>query len=273
MPTLRQTRRTRDPSRTVVATDQLGFAYRSGIWVLQACTLQVTGGRVLALLGPNGSGKTTLLKLLAGVLTPTTGTVHVEGRVGYVPQLMSLPFAYSVFDTVLMGRARHVGLFATPTRTDEQATWAALDHLGLTALAPGPFDQLSGGERQLVVFARALAAGADVLVLDEPTASLDAGHQEMILRLIRRLARDEGFTVIFSTHQPQLLMSWPTTWRCCADRTMCARVQRERCCLPTAYAACSVSNFSACRSRSVGSPATRWSRSGPCETTGRSRTT
>ncbi len=179
------------------------FAYGRAAPVICNCTLDIARGRILSILGPNGSGKTTLLKLVAGALAPSGGTVTVHGQIGYVPQLVQISFAYSVLDVVLMGRARKIGLLATPTARDEQAAIAALDRVGMRSFTTRAFDELSGGERQLVVFARALAAEADVLVLDEPMASLDLRHQEVVLKWMRRLAHDDGLTVVFSTHQPQ----------------------------------------------------------------------
>jgi iron complex transport system ATP-binding protein len=177
-------------------------------------TLVLQPGRVLALLGPNGGGKTTLLKTLLGLLPPQGGQVKLDGRpldhfnarerarrLAYVPQSHAGAFAFTVFDLVLMGRTAHGGLLARPGAHDREVAVAALQRLGIQHLAQRPATQVSGGERQLALIARALAQEAGFVVLDEPTASLDFGNQGKVLREIRRLA-DQGLGVLFSTHDP-----------------------------------------------------------------------
>ncbi|MDD2337667.1 MAG: ABC transporter ATP-binding protein [Geobacteraceae bacterium] len=188
---------------TAFMFDNLGFGYRSGQWVLRGYRGKVKRGEVFAILGPNGRGKTTLLKLLIGALNPQEGTLRKETQLAFVPQLFQCSFPYTVFDMVLMGRANRVRWFSTPGAKDEQSTLNALERLDLLDLAERPFDELSGGQRQLVIFARALASGADTLILDEPTAALDMKNQGVILRWIRQLSREDGLTVIFTTHNPQ----------------------------------------------------------------------
>lgn len=182
------------------------FAYGTGKshgpWVLQGLDARVTKGQVFTILGPNGRGKTTLLHLLLRTVQPTSGTIQVHGRIGFVPQLFQVSFPYTVLDMVLMGRARHVGLFSLPSRQDEAAAWAALERMGIADLAARPFDQLSGGQRQLVIFARALATQAEILVLDEPTSALDLKNQGTILEWMARLSHDTGLTVICTSHHP-----------------------------------------------------------------------
>jgi len=157
---------------------------------------------VLAVLGPNGRGKTTFLKLLLGALKPREGEVAMGGRTAFVPQLFETGFDYSALDMVLMGRARRISLFAQPSRTDEDAALAALDHFGLAGEARRPFHDLSGGQRQLVVLARALAAEADILILDEPTSALDLKNQNVVIDWIGRLAAEHRMTIIMTTHHP-----------------------------------------------------------------------
>ena len=183
--------------------DGVSFAYEPGRPVVHALDLAVRRGRILALLGPNGTGKTTVLHLLTGALRPTAGAVTRPAHAGVVPQRAQLAFAYTALDVVLTGRARHVGLFATPSAHDEAVAAASLDRVGVGMLADRPVDTLSGGERQLVLFARALASEAELLVLDEPTAALDLGHQRLVLRTVRRLVRELGRTVVLTTHQPE----------------------------------------------------------------------
>ncbi|HVX46439.1 MAG TPA: ABC transporter ATP-binding protein [Mycobacteriales bacterium] len=163
--------------------------------------LQVPPGAVVAVLGPNGRGKTTLLRCAAGLLRPQRGTVRRQGPVGYVPQARPGTFGYRVIEMVLMGRARHVPVYGTPGPADREAAHAALARVGLSALSGHPYLQLSGGEQQLVLLARALASGADTLVLDEPVSALDPRNQGRILRLLRLLA-GSGIGILLTTHQP-----------------------------------------------------------------------
>jgi iron complex transport system ATP-binding protein len=206
-----------------VSFSDLGYAYHPGQWVFQNYAASVAKGSIFAVLGPNGRGKTTLLKLLLGALKPTAGRLSVNGHFAFVPQLFHVSFDYSVLDMVLMGRAKKVGLFSQPTQADEEAALAALDRFGIASFAPRPFHELSGGERQLVVFARALVAEADVLFLDEPTSALDLKNQSIVLDWIGRLSRTDGLTIVLTTHHPHhalavaddvLLMMGETTFAC-----------------------------------------------------------
>jgi iron complex transport system ATP-binding protein len=213
-------------NENAISFEGLGFSYRTGPSVLQGYRGALERGRVLAILGPNGCGKTTLLKLLIGALKPREGSLRVEGRVAFVPQLFQISFPYSVLDMVLMGRAHRVGIFCSPSAADEKAALAALDKLGLAALAERPFEELSGGQRQLVIFARALATEADILILDEPTSALDLKNQGIILQWIRRLSRVEGLSVVITTHHPHHAHA-------VADTTMLMMGSEESLCGPT----------------------------------------
>jgi len=170
--------------------------------IIQDYSLTINKGNVCAILGPNGRGKTTFLKLLLGILKPRAGSIEVNGKIAFVPQLFHVSFPYRVLDMVLMGLARKIGLFSLPSHKDEAIALEALTRLGLAHLAEHNFDELSGGQRQLIIFARALASGADILVLDEPTSALDLKNQGIVLEWINHLAREEGLTVIFTTHHP-----------------------------------------------------------------------
>lgn len=180
-----------------------GFYYRPDGWIFRHHSFAVERGDVLAILGPNGRGKTTLLKSLVGLLRLDEGSLRREGEFGYVPQHHTVAFSYSVLDMVLMGRARHVGLFATPAARDLEAARRALGRLGIAGFAERSFNHLSAGEQQLVMIARALASDCRILVLDEPTGSLDFKHQSTILRTLQRIARHDAMTVVFATHVPQ----------------------------------------------------------------------
>ena len=186
----------------VVRIRDLGHAYRPGHWIFQGYNAEVQRGSVFALLGPNGCGKTTLLKILLGALKPTAGMATMDGRSAFVPQLFQVTFDYRVLDMVLMGRARHIGLFSQPLPKDEEAAMASLARFGMADFAQHPFHELSGGERQLVIFARALVSDAEILILDEPTSALDLKNQILVLDWITRLSHQDGLTVVFTTHHP-----------------------------------------------------------------------
>jgi iron complex transport system ATP-binding protein len=171
-------------------------------------------GEVLALLGPNGGGKTTLLKTLLGLLKAKAGEVRLDGAplaglsiserarvLAYVPQVHVGTFAFTVETVVLMGRTAHGNLFSRPSAHDRAVAAAALERFGIGRLSARPYTMISGGERQLVLLARALAQEPQFVVLDEPTASLDFGNQGKVMNEIRALAAS-GHGVLFTTHDP-----------------------------------------------------------------------
>ena len=181
-------------------------------------SLSVGPGDILCLLGPNGCGKTTLFRTLLGLIPAMGGAVTLDGaplaslsraeiarRIAYVPQQHVPPFPFTVAEVVLMGRTARLGPFAQPGAADRAAAAAALARLGIGHLAGRDYGRLSGGQRQLVLIARALAQAAPLIVMDEPTASLDFGNQAAVLAEIAALARaaaGEGRGVILSTHDP-----------------------------------------------------------------------
>jgi iron complex transport system ATP-binding protein len=193
--------------------ERLGFGY-PGKPVGRDVDLAVGPGEVVCLLGPNGSGKTTLFKTLLGLLPAQGGTVRIDGRpldalpraavaqrVAYVPQAHAAHFPYTVLDMVLMGRTAHLGPFARPGPRDHAAAQAALATLAIADLAHADYTRISGGQRQLALIARALAQAAPLIVMDEPTASLDFGNQALVLREVRALAA-QGYGIVLSTHDP-----------------------------------------------------------------------
>nr|WP_230374335.1 ABC transporter ATP-binding protein [Pontivivens ytuae] len=181
---------------------QQGELRVAGRCIARALDLDVNSGEVLAILGPNGRGKTTLIRAMVGTLPLSRGRRIVRGAIGYVPQSTGVSFDYRVRDLVVMGRARNIGLFGSPGAEDYAAADAALDRMGQHALADRRVSTLSGGERQLVLIARALAGDCDVLMLDEPASALDLRNQRHLFDLLGMLAGDNGLAVVFSTHVP-----------------------------------------------------------------------
>ena len=205
------------------ATD-LSYAYpqRDGNAprVVDRVSLEAARGTIVGLLGPNGSGKTTLLRLLSGVLRPDSGQVTIDHRpisalarreaarlVAVVPQETHSTFDFSVLDMVLMGRYPHLGPFELEGAADQTIAREALAATGTSGLANRPFSTLSGGEKQRVVIATALAQASDMLLLDEPTAALDLRYQIEIAALLRRLNAERKTTMIVSTHDLNLAAS------------------------------------------------------------------
>jgi iron complex transport system ATP-binding protein len=185
--------------------------------VVDGVSLRLADGALTGILGPNGSGKTTLLRLLSGTRRPTTGRVQLDDReldrmsrrevaqqIAVVPQETELAFEYSAIEIVLMGRHPHLGLFTVEGPADIEIARRAMASTGTAALADRPFHQLSGGEKQRVVIAAALAQSPRLLLLDEPTASLDLGYQLEISTLLTALNRDHGVTLAISTHDLNL---------------------------------------------------------------------
>lgn len=180
----------------------LGFRYHGGRWVFRGLDVTVGPATITSLLGSNGAGKSTLLRLLAGITDPSEGSVTRDGEVGFVPQATAGVFQYPVFDMVLMGRARRLGMFSQPGARDRRIAADALDRVGMSHLASRPFTGLSGGQQQLILIARALATECDTLILDEPVSALDLRNQAKVLELLVDLRR-EGMAVVLSTHSPE----------------------------------------------------------------------
>jgi iron complex transport system ATP-binding protein len=193
------------------------FAYGPGKAGLHGVSIDVPSGSLVGILGPNGSGKTTLLRLLGGMLSPSSGRITIDGRdlarfprrdlareIAVVPQETRLAFEYSVLEVVLMGRYPHLGAFELEGGDDLRIGREALAATGTLDLEARPFPTLSGGEKQRVVIASALAQSARLMLLDEPTAALDPGYQIEIAVLLRRLNAERGVTMAVATHDLNL---------------------------------------------------------------------
>lgn len=199
---------------TQLVLEHVSCGYPEGK-ILSDVSLTFSTGEVVCLLGPNGVGKTTMFKTMLGFLRPLSGRVTLGGRdcahmsrvefarvVAYVPQLHEPPFPYSVLDVVLAGRAAHLGMFAQPSRADYEKAERVLDELQIGFLRDKTFTACSGGEQQMVLVARALVQDPRILVMDEPTASLDFGNQARMLSCVKRLSERRGLGVIMTTHNP-----------------------------------------------------------------------
>lgn len=198
---------------------ELTFAYSSALVVVDV-SLTLSPGMIGAVIGANGSGKSTLVRLLAGLLKPASGTVIFDGvaldslparerakRIAYVPQSTSTVFPFTALEIVLTGRSPYSGRFRFESPRDEQIALAALDTLDAAHLAGRYVTELSGGERQLVTVARALAQEPDVMLLDEPASALDLKHRTQLAKALRRLRDERGITVLMITHDLMLLDS------------------------------------------------------------------
>ena len=182
--------------------------------IFQDISFSIERGQTLCLLGPNGVGKTTLFKTILGLLSPLAGDILLSGenistwtvrerarRIAYVPQVHTPPFPFTVHDVVLMGRATHIGNLGIPGKKDRRIADDAIEMLGIAHLAQKIYTKISGGERQLVLLARAIAQQPQLLCMDEPTASLDFGNQVLLMNRIHVLSA-AGITVIMTTHAP-----------------------------------------------------------------------
>jgi iron complex transport system ATP-binding protein len=183
--------------------------------ILKGVSLVLGRGEIVSLLGANGAGKTTLLRLLLGLVSPTQGEIFIGGlplaslsskqvatRVAYVPQVHLTPFPYTVCEVVTMGRLPRNGLLSSPSQRDGDVVQRVLEKLGILHLSHRSYSEISGGERQLALIARALAQEAPTLILDEPFANLDFGYQTIVARHLKDLA-EEGHTILMTGHDPQ----------------------------------------------------------------------
>ncbi|HOP63379.1 MAG TPA: ABC transporter ATP-binding protein [Spirochaetota bacterium] len=189
----------------------------SDISVLSNISFSACDGEITAILGPNGSGKTTLFNCITGIWKPSDGRVEYNGcdltslshrrRAGIiavVPQEHEPAFPYTVFDAVLMGRAPHIGAFSSPSKRDRKKSEEAIELVGIGHLKNRPYTQISGGERQLALIARAIVQEAPVLILDEPTSHLDLKNQKIVLDRVHGIVKERRLSLLMTVHDPNL---------------------------------------------------------------------
>lgn len=182
--------------------------------IVHGIDLNVNEGEFVCILGPNGCGKTTTLKTILGLLPPIEGSITLDGKdtinmkeaeraklFAYIPQAHTPPFPFTVADVVILGRTPYINKLATVSEKDKLIAYQAMELMGITELSNHPYTELSGGQQQLVLIARALAQEPRLLIMDEPTASLDFGNQQLVLQRMRNLA-DTGTSVVMVTHDP-----------------------------------------------------------------------
>ncbi|MDW5549366.1 ABC transporter ATP-binding protein [Methanosarcina sp.] len=191
----------------------LAFSYGNRP-IFENVSFSLKKGEIMCILGPNGAGKSTLIKCIAGILKPATGSVYIQGEdtvslgvrgiarnIGYVPQQNEVVFPFTVLDFVVMGRAPHLSMFASPGAEDIKLAKESLAMVGISNLAERPVSKLSGGQSQMVLIARALVQKPALLLLDEPTSHLDFGNQILVLETVQKLA-SLGMSIVMNTHMP-----------------------------------------------------------------------
>jgi iron complex transport system ATP-binding protein len=202
----------------ILEARDIDFAYHAASPVVVGASMAVRRGTLSAIIGANGSGKSTLVKVLAGLLAPARGEVSFDGaplasfdrrglarRIAYVPQTNAAVFPFTALEVVLTGRSPHIPRMRFESADDRRKALDALETVEAGHLAARPVTELSGGERQLVAVARALAQEPECLLLDEPSASLDAKHRGGLARVLRAECREKGLTAVVVTHDLQLL--------------------------------------------------------------------
>ena len=197
----------------MLEVQSLAFSYGNRP-IFENVSFSLNKGEIMCILGPNGAGKSTLIKCIAGILKPATGSVYIQGEdtvslgvrgiarnIGYVPQQNEVVFPFTVLDFVVMGRAPHLSMFASPGAEDIKLAKESLAMVGISDLAERPVAKLSGGQSQMVLIARALVQKPALLLLDEPTSHLDFGNQILVLETVQKLA-SLGMSIVMNTHMP-----------------------------------------------------------------------
>ena len=199
---------------SLIQVENAAFSYGKEN-VFRNISFSVTKGEIFCLLGPNGSGKTTLLDCVLGTNKLKSGNIKINGeniksynprklaqQISYVPQRHECAFPYRVIDVTMMGRAPYTGIFSAPSTNDREIATKALKLTGMYHLRKRPYTQLSGGELQLVMIARALAQNTSLIVMDEPTAHLDFRHELVVLETVMNLVKEKEISVLMATHFP-----------------------------------------------------------------------
>ncbi|RPI79049.1 MAG: ABC transporter ATP-binding protein [Desulfobacteraceae bacterium] len=213
---------------------EAGFSYDGKQTIFDRVTFSIKPGEIFCILGPNGIGKSTLLRCLGGLLTLQTGSITLQGQgihaigrkelgkqIGFIPQGHQPAFPYSVKEFVLMGRAPYIPIYAMPAEEDHRIAEQAIRSIGLVHLMEKSYTEISGGERQMALFARVLAQNPQLLLLDEPTSHLDLRNQLNTLTLIETLCR-QGLTAVLTTHLPDQALLLNATVAIMKDRTFMA---------------------------------------------------
>lgn len=215
----------------MIHVDNLSCGYKNKK-ILKNVSFQGESGDIICILGPNGSGKSTLIKTIVGLLEPIEGKVCIEGEnikdwsfnrrsknISYIPQTFSSTFQYTGLDIVLMGRTSYLGFGSSPTEEDEKIALDAMKMLNILELKDKIYSKMSGGERQLVKIAQAIAQQAKIIVMDEPTNNLDFANQVIMLNYLKECA-EKGMIVIMATHFPEQVLSYGTKTLLVKDGTV-----------------------------------------------------
>jgi ABC transporter related len=194
--------------------ENISFAYKKEHLILNDISLKVNSGEIVCVLGPNGTGKTTMLRCLLGFNKPSKGKITIDGKqmhelgvknrakcLAYVPQYSSLSFPYTVKEVVLMGRTAYLSYGMPFSKVDYDFAIKTIDRLGISHISDSLYNELSGGQKQMVLLARALTQDAKILIMDEPTANLDYSNQVKMLETIKQLV-NEGYGILMTSHFP-----------------------------------------------------------------------